>query len=94
MLVADNALRDPAHRHGNTVVGGAFPLDDFVSAVPHGPVNPVHGLIMLVVAAELAEIIDADTGDIGAAPDGKLAVAVFTDNIGVNASAVHIEMLA
>ena len=48
---------------------------------------------MVKVAPHLAKIVDGNAGDVGAAPGGDLAVPVFANDEGVDAPAVHRQML-
>ena len=57
VLIPDDALADPAHRHGDAVIGGAFFLNNLIGAVAHIGVDALHGLHMVVVAAQFAEMV-------------------------------------
>ena len=48
---------------------------------------------MFKMTAHFTEIVQWYARDIGAGPGGYLAVAVFTDDEGVDTAAVHIKML-
>ena len=94
LLIQHDALGDAAHRHGDAVVGGALALDDLVGAVPDVLVDALHGGPVVVVAPQLAEVVQVDAGDVGAAPHGQLTVAVLADDDGVDVAAVHPQVLA
>ena len=93
-LVLDDALGNAGHRHGDAVVGGALALDDLIGAVPHPLVDALGGSGVVVVAPELAEPLQGDAGDVGAAPHRQLAVPVLADDEGVDVAAVHVQVLA
>ena len=94
MFVANDGFGDPADSHSNTIIGSSLAVDDFIGTVTDRMVNSVHGLFMVVMSPKFAEVVDADAGDIGTAPDGKFTVAVFADNISMDTAAVYGEMFA
>ena len=94
LLVPDDDLADALDGHCDAVVGGALLLNDLVGAVLDLLCDVLLRLVVVVVAAHLAEIVQRDAGDVGAAPGRNLAVAVLADDEGVDALAVHGQVLA
>ena len=94
LFIPDDDLADALDGHRDAVVGGALFLDDLIGAVLDLFGDVLLRLVVVVVAAHLAEIVQRDAGDVGAAPCGDLAVAVLADDKGMNALAVHRQMLA
>ena len=82
VLVPHDGADDALHRHGHAIVGGPLTADDLIGAVPHLPLEPLVGLVVLVVAPQLAEVIQGDAGHVGPAPHRQLAVPVLADDEG------------
>ena len=94
LFIADDRFTDAFDGHGDTVVGGAFALDDLIGAVldPFGD-----QLLLLFIVLEVFEhaVVDQrETGDLRAAPGDDLAVAVLADDIGVAVAGVDADIVA
>ena len=89
VLVPDDALGNAADGHGDAVIGCALFLDDLIGAVPDAFIKSAQVLPVGRLPDELAEIPQIHAGNIGAAPNGQLAIPVFPDDEGVDAAAVH-----
>ena len=94
MLVLDNALGNPAHRHGDAVVSGSLALDDLIGAVPHLPVQPLEVLRIQTPSPDAGKVLQAQAGHAGLAPDRQLAVPVLAGNERMDVPAVHPQLLA
>ena len=94
LLISGDGLADALDRHGDAVVGGALLLDDLVSGVLHFLGDAVHVALMVGMAAQLAEIVERDAGDVRQAPCRDLAIAVLADDTGVHVARVNAQMLA
>lgn len=66
-LIADDAGTDAPHRHSDAVVGGLLFGDDIVGAVFYGLRNLVQLHFRVVVAPHLAEGVQRNAGNVGAA---------------------------
>ena len=94
LFIAHDGSADALNGHSDAVVGGALLLNDLVGAVLDLLRDVLLRLVVVVVAAHLAEIVQRNAGDVGAAPGRDLAVAVLADDEGVDAFAVHGQVLA
>ncbi len=56
--------------------------------------DPRHRIFVVKMSAQLAKITDLQSADTGIAPCCQFTVPVLADDIGMHASAVHIQMLA
>ena len=92
-LIPDDALGNAGHSHSDPIVGGPLAADDLIGAVPHLAVDAVQpGPVR--TAPQLAEAVQVDAGDIGAAPHRQLTVPVLAENGGVDVAAVHAQLLS
>ena len=67
-------------------------FNNFISTVSDIFKYLLHRLLVVEVTTKLAEVINLKTAYSCIAPGSKLAVAVFTNNKCVNASAVNVKM--
>src|SRR5690606_32548164 len=94
MLVPEDTLGDINHGQPDPVISCPLPFNHFVGGI----FNLFKNLLSLEGAAipvtGRAVIGKTDTGDVGQAPDGHLAVAVFPQDIGVDVCRVNLAMAA
>ena len=79
---------------GEKDVRKTFFGNDLIGAIFHAIKYLFHGRIMIVVSAQLAEIVDWKSAYSGVAPRCKFAVTMFSYDIGMNASTVHPQMFS
>mgnify|MGYP006872937108 CR=1 FL=1 len=94
LLIPHDRRADPDYRHRNAVIGCMFFGNDFICAVFHMIEDPRHRIFVVKMSAQLAKIADLQSADTGIAPCCQFTVPVLADDIGMHASAVHIQMLA
>ena len=79
-LIPNNAFTNAADRHRNAVIRRMLLRNNIIRTV-------------LDLFCDFLEIIQRNTGNIGAAPSGNLTVSVLSDDKRVNIAAVNIQML-
>ena len=94
MFITDNAFRDPADSHGHSVICSPFPLYDIVCAVTYIPVDFLHGFHVIIIPSQFAKAVDINSRHICPAPYSQFTVPMLSDNKRMDASAVHLQMLA
>lgn len=94
MFIAYNGLRDAPHRHANTVIGGAFAVDNLIRCIAHMLVNAGKLICRFGDAGNAAVIVQIGTGDVSARPYRQLAVAVLTNDERMHVAAVHAKPLS
>ena len=84
VLIVHDGGADAADGHGDAVVSGALLLDDLVGAVLHLVGDATLGLLMVVVAVQLAVGRQRHAGNRGTGPRGDLGVAVLAHDVGMD----------
>ena len=83
-LVLQNGDDDPVKRQCDSIGSGAFGVNDFICGVL-GTVKDIFSFFV--------RQIDSDTGNVGDAPERQLRIAVFADDMGVNAARINAFVL-
>ena len=92
-LIPNNAFTNAADRHRNAVIRRMLLRNNIIRTVLDLFCDLLFIHIRMHMTAHFQEIIQRNTGNIGAAPSGNLTVSVLSDDKRVNIAAVNIQML-
>ena len=92
VLVFDDDFANAGDRGGDAIIGRALALDDVVGTIADGFVDLAHAFLVVLMAADGAEVVDGDAGDVGDGPDGELGITMLADDDAMDVARIDIEV--
>ena len=95
VLITEDGARNASHSESNRPAGGTFIVDDVVGGVTNSLLDAV--LLSRPVGTDTADravLVKGHTGDVGHRPDGKLGIAMLTEDVGVDVVDINAAVIA